>query len=728
MQQKHIANQTDTNMKTNKLSTLVGHLTVACAMRLLLLLALPTAVQAQYDYTTNIDGTMTITRYTGLGGPVTIPSEINGLLVTGIGGSAFSSCTNLTGVSIPNSVTSIGDFAFYDCASLPSVTIPNSVTNIGVLALYSCTSLASVTIGNGVTIIGDRAFASCTSLKSVTIPDRLISIGDRAFVQCPNLMAITVEPSNPAYASVAGVLFNRSQTTLIQYPTGKAGSYTIFSSVTNIEDWAFAGCPNLTAIAVEPSNPAYASVAGVLFNRSQTTLIQYPTGKTGSYTIPNSATSIGGSAFSGCSRLTSVTVPNSVTNLGDWPFAGCTNLATITVDPSNPAYASVAGVLFNRSQTTLIQYPAAKTGGYTIPNSVTSIGARAFVECALLTSLAIPDSVAGIGEGAFGLCTRLASLTIPDNVTFIEPYTFYSCTNLASATVGNSVAIIKPRAFDGCINLKGVYFKGNAPDPSGSYDVFGPDSKPTVFYLAGTTGWNATFSDRPTALWDLDGCLNAALSPAGGTASSSGGDTGRFSVIPAGECSWSAVPNQGWLHAFSSGGSGNGTVNYYADPNPNPAFRTGSITVAGQTFTVTQGPAGFAWHNVFGWIFNAGSGWYHHNGFGWMWFSSGQWIWSGSLKGWVATMDSTSRTLWSPQFRWLTPSESDPYRADTTAIGAIYLGQYNGAAITDGWVVSGRFGYVWAAGDGMWYYTTTYGWLGVTDAGGIWCVNQGKFL
>lgn len=137
---------------------------------------------------------------------------------------------------------------------------------------------------------------------------------------------------------------------------------------------------------------------------------------------------------------------------------------------------------------------------------------------------------------------------------------------------------------------------------------------------------------------------------------------------------------------------------------------------------------GWQWNNSYGWLWSSGSGWSHHNGFGWMWFSSGQWIWSGNLQGWVATMNSTSRTLWSTQFRWLTPSESDPYRADTTAIGTIYLGQYNGTAITEGWVVSGRFGYVWAAGDGKWFFSNTYGWLGVTDAGGIWCVNQGRFL
>jgi hypothetical protein len=200
-----------------------------------------------------------------------------------------------------------------------------------------------------------------------------------------------------------------------------------------------------------------------------------------------------------------------------------------------------------------------------------------------------------------------------------------------------------------------------------------------------------------------------------------------FSVTANSGCSWSAAANQTWLHTTSSG-SGSGTVYYTLDVNPYATFRTGTVTVGGQAFTVTQGPAGFAWETVFGWLFDAGGGWYHHDGLGWLWFSSGQWIWSSSIKGWVATMDS-SRTLWSTQFRWLTPSATDPHRVETTALGTIYVGKYNGADIPDGWVVSERFGYVWANGDGVWFWSNgMQTWLGVTPDGSIWSVNQGRFL
>ena len=132
-------------------------------------------------------------------GSVNIPKTIwiNGTTynVTAIGVSAFSDCTSLTSVTIPNSVTSIALFAFSGCTSLTSVTIPNSVTNITACAFANCTSLTSITIPNKVTSINYKTFAGCSGLTSVTIPNSVTSIGEGAFLKCSGLTSVTIPNS-----------------------------------------------------------------------------------------------------------------------------------------------------------------------------------------------------------------------------------------------------------------------------------------------------------------------------------------------------------------------------------------------------------------------------------------------------------------------------------------------------------------------------------------------------
>lgn len=140
-----------------------------------------------YQYTVLEDGTVEITDFNGSDTELVIPSEIEGMAVTSIGYEAFSNCTSLTSITIPNSVKSIGESAFKGCTGLTSVTIGNSVTSIGYRVFYNCTGLTSVTIGNSVTSIGGSAFSGCTGLTSITIPDSVTSIDDYAFYYCTGL-------------------------------------------------------------------------------------------------------------------------------------------------------------------------------------------------------------------------------------------------------------------------------------------------------------------------------------------------------------------------------------------------------------------------------------------------------------------------------------------------------------------------------------------------------------
>ncbi len=443
---------------------------------MLLLLTLPAAVQAQFNYTTN-NGTITITGYTGLGGAVAIPSTITELPVTSIGVYAFQYNTNLTSVTIPNSVTSIGDWAFDRCWRLTSVMIPGSVTSIGNFAFYEC-GLTSVMIPSSVTSIGGSAFYQCPALTNVTIGNGVTSIGNFAFAHGPRLTSVTIPDS---VTSIGDYAFD-----------GCSGltSLTIPNSVTYIGQYAFAFCTSLSSVTI--GNGVTSIGSAVFVECSSLTNI----------TIPNSVTSIGDLAFASCTNLTSVTIPNSVINIAVSAFGGCTSLTEITVDALNSVYSSVDGVLFNKSQTVLIQCPAGKAGSYTIPNSVTYIGGGAFYGSTRLTSVRIPNSVTYIGQNAFASCTSLSSVTIGTGVIGILYGAFSDCTSLTSITIPNSVTAIAAYAFYSCTSLTGVNFQGNAPSFVDSSAFYGADGV-TVYYLPGTTGWGPTFGGRPTALWSL---------------------------------------------------------------------------------------------------------------------------------------------------------------------------------------------------------------------------------
>jgi BspA type Leucine rich repeat region (6 copies) len=355
---------------------------------------------------------------------------------------------------------------------IPSATNGYPVTSIAVGAFEFC-GLTSVTISASVTSIGVSAFAFCFSLTSVTIPASVTSIGTSVFGSCSSLTSVTIPAS---VTSIGEQAFYYTDLT----------SVTIPNSVTSIGDEAFAGC-GLTSL-----------------------------------TIPASVTSIGNEAFSYCTGLRSVRIPSSVTTIGDGVFAASRMLTNIVVDISNPSYSSLNGVLFDKAQATLIEFPAGLGGSYiiansvasigneafygcnsltnvTIPASVTSIAYEAFVGCGL-TSLTIPASVTSIGNDAFIFCPRLTNVTIPASITSIAYGAFASCTNLANVTIPTTVTNVGSDAFYNCPNLKAVYFQGNAPAPNYDSSVFQSDTNATVYYLPGTTGWGPIFDFRPTAV------------------------------------------------------------------------------------------------------------------------------------------------------------------------------------------------------------------------------------
>ena len=157
--------------------------------------------------------------------------------------------------AVINGVTSIGKHAFYECFALGSVTIGSSVTKIGNDAFFSCYSLNPVIIeeNSQLDTIGNSAFHNCHALADFHIPAGVTSIGRSLFENCLKLESITVDPKNPDYKAVDGVLFSKDgeNQTLIRYPEGKNGSsYSIPAGVTTIGYAAFIGCSGLTSIDI----------------------------------------------------------------------------------------------------------------------------------------------------------------------------------------------------------------------------------------------------------------------------------------------------------------------------------------------------------------------------------------------------------------------------------------------------------------------------------------------
>lgn len=508
---------------------------ITCGVRFgapLFMVLAATLAPAQFTYVTN-NGTITITGYTGLGGAVDIPNAINGLPVTRIGDYSFYSKTGVTGVTIPDGVTNIGIGAFSYCANLVDLVLPDSILRIGDSAFLSCSSLAGISIPNGVTDIGSRAFSDCSGLVNLTIPSSVLRIGDSAFGRCALLREIMI-PNGVKVIGNAAFAGCHSLT-----------NATIPETVSFIGIQPFHSCTLLDWIAVDPLNPVYCSVEGVLFNKSQTVLHEYPAGRTGDYAIPPTVSTIAPCAFMQRTALTGIAIPKGVTNIGYWAFYGCsalpgvtlpdsvlsieylafsgctglTNIAiprnvtsigfraftycksatAINVEEANPAYASVAGVLFDKNKTALLQCPAGQTGNYIIPDGVGTIGEAAFDNC-LLANIVIPDSVVNIDAFAFVGCSMVTSFTIPGSVTNIGQYAFDYCPSLTNVTIGEGVTKMGYMTFYYCTSLTNVYFRGSPPTVELD-QLFYRNQHATVYYLPGTTGWGATFGGRPTALW-----------------------------------------------------------------------------------------------------------------------------------------------------------------------------------------------------------------------------------
>ena len=348
-----------------------------------------------------------------------------------------------------------------------------------------------------VTAADAGVFRSNAQLTSISIPSTLTSLGDRPFTSCRLLTSITVDPSNNAYSSIDGILYDKQATQVIACPSALSVDYSGPSTLTRVAEGAFYGCGHIMTVSLPPSVIEIGAEAfrgcktlkqinipsgvksledGVFQSCASLSSIILPSGITrigdkafyycnalgdlafpssvetiGAYafcgctsmttaTLPSGLTTIGERAFESCSKLTSVSLPPSVKSIGMAVFRNCIQLPSIAVATSNPYFASVDGVLMDKSLTTVYCYPSAKPGEtYAVPSTVTAISDYAFFFARNLHQLVLPQNLKSIGISALSNCTALETLVLPHSLEQIGMNAFTSCISLASVSSYSSL-------------------------------------------------------------------------------------------------------------------------------------------------------------------------------------------------------------------------------------------------------------------------------------------------
>ena len=428
--------------------------------------------------------------------------------VTSIGSSAFKDCSGLTSVTIPGSVTSIGKGAFMGCSRLEEITIPfvgeeagktssdryqypfgyifgtssytggKSVTQFyydyNLLLATSTTfyipsSLRSVTVTGGNILYG--AFSNCSMLTSVTMGKGVTSIGNSAFSGCSLTSIYYLGDMTSWLGKNWHSQIMSDGRTLYINGSKVEGEVIIPNGVKNIPSRAFAYQVGITSVTIPDS---VTSIGNSAFSGCSLTSIYYlgdmtswlgknwhsqimSDGRTlyingskveGEVIIPNGVKNIPSRAFAYQVGITSVTIPDSVTSIGDMAFYKCSGLTSVTI---GNGVTSIGDEAF---------YDCSSLTSITIPDSVTIIGERAFYYCSGLTSVSIGSGVTSIGDYAFYGCRGFTSITIPDSVTSIGDWAFARCSGLTSVTIGNGVTMIEGNAFAYCRFLTSVTYNG----------------------------------------------------------------------------------------------------------------------------------------------------------------------------------------------------------------------------------------------------------------------------
>ena len=364
---------------------------------------------------------------------------------------------------MPDTVKSVGAYAFAYNENITKIELSPELAVIEEEAFESCTSLAEVKFGNKLETIDNGAFCDCESLAKVELPESVKIIGSYAFINCLSLEEINIP------ANVSELAFD-----------------------------TFSYCDMLGKVSVDKNNKNYVVKDNVIYDKDITQIVLYPSGREGDYEIPDSVQSISSDTFYSCPSLTKITVPASVTNIDDFAFQSCYSLEAIEVSEKNSNYASVGGILYDKSKTKILYIPSAMNGEAEITSGVTEIGTELFFNGVSITSFKVdsenknytsvdgalfskdktvlvkvptandgeykvPDGVKEIGVGAFYSCYDITSVTIPDGVESIMGNAF-EASGITKVYVPKSVKEIGMAAFGYGGELTDIYYSGSESD------------------------------------------------------------------------------------------------------------------------------------------------------------------------------------------------------------------------------------------------------------------------
>ena len=432
-----------------------------------------------YIYVELEDGTIEIREYTGRRKYITIPDYIEGKKVSSIGEDAFSGETGLREVNLPKYLVKIRDRAFKNCANLVSIELPDTVTVIGSEAFSDNVRLSYVALGENSKLasIGDYAFSGCANLSTFTVPSGVTELDGLAFMGTTSMRSFAVQAGNTAFAADNGVLFSKDGSTLVCYPAGLKGVYTLPAKVTAIADGGF-GFTSLETVDLS----GVKAIGNKAFFGS----------KLQSVAIPDSVTTLGVAAFSSSFALKTVTLGKGLTAIPDEAFGMCTMLQSITI-PQN--VQEIGGMAFEKTYSLrTLEFADNSTLAYiglgafacsgieslTIPGSVQMIDSQAFCMNMAMTALAFEQGSQplSIGAEAFAENTGVTAVTLPARLVSIGDLAFKSL-GLSTVTVPAGVTSLGRGAFAACRSLENIF----VDDGNTAYtDVDG-----VVYNTAGTT-------------------------------------------------------------------------------------------------------------------------------------------------------------------------------------------------------------------------------------------------